>query len=204
MGADMETYQERIRRRVDEILPELSRLSDDLWNNPEYNFKEYFACKSMSALLEKYGFAVETGIGGLETSVKGVYDTGKEGPNIAIFGEFDAVEGMGHSCGHNIMCAISVGAGAALRSVIDELGGKVTVFGCPAEEGGGGKIIMAEHGALTLWTWAGCFILPATRWSMIFPIPKPICVNPFLQERSRMRPLGLKKASVADAGAGTV
>lgn len=53
----METYQERIRRRVDEILPELSRLSDDLWNNPEYNFKEYFACKSMSALLEKYGFA---------------------------------------------------------------------------------------------------------------------------------------------------
>ena len=57
--------------------------------------KEYFACKSMSALLEKYGFAVETGIGGLETSVKGVYDTGKEGPNIAIFGEFDAVEGMG-------------------------------------------------------------------------------------------------------------
>ena len=147
MGADMETYQERIRRRVDEILPELSRLSDDLWNNPEYNFKEYFACKSMSALLEKYGFAVETGIGGLETSGKGVYDTGKEGPNIAIFGEFDAVEGMGHSCGHNIMCAISVGAGAALRSVIDELGGKVTVFGCPAEEGGGGKIIMAEHGA---------------------------------------------------------
>ena len=84
MGADMETYQERIRRRVDEILPELSRLSDDLWNNPEYNFKEYFACKSMSALLEKYGFAVETGIGGLETSVKGVYDTGKEGPNIAF------------------------------------------------------------------------------------------------------------------------
>ena len=79
--------------------------------------------------------------------MKGVYDTGKEGPNIAIFGEFDAVEGMGHSCGHNIMCAISVGAGAALRSVIDELGGKVTVFGCPAEEGGGGKIIMAEHGA---------------------------------------------------------
>ena len=125
----------------------LLALSDDLWHNPEYNFKEYFACKSMSALLEKYGLTVETGIGGLETSVKAVYDSGKPGPNIGIFGEFDAVEGMGHSCGHNVMCAISVGAGAAIKEVLDELGGRVTVYGCPAEEGGGGKIIMLENGA---------------------------------------------------------
>ncbi len=143
----MDEYKERIRRRVDEILPELSDLSDSLWHNPEYNFKEYFACKSMSALLEKYGFEVETGIGGIETSVKAVYDSGKPGPNICMFGEFDAVPGMGHSCGHNIMCAISIGAGEGLHAVIDELGGKVTVYGCPAEEGGGGKIIMQENGA---------------------------------------------------------
>lgn len=142
----MEDYKERIRRRVEEILPELSELSDSLWHHPEYNFKEYFACESMSKLLRKYGFAVETGVGGLETAVKAVYDSGKPGPNIAMFGEFDAVEGMGHSCGHNIMCAISVGAGEGLRSVIDDLGGKVTVYGCPAEEGGGGKILMAEKG----------------------------------------------------------
>ena len=58
----METYQERIRRRVDEILPELSRLSDDLWNNPEYNFKEYFACKSMSALLENTALPWKQGL----------------------------------------------------------------------------------------------------------------------------------------------
>ncbi len=142
----MGDYKERIRRRVEEILPELSELSDSLWHNPEYNFKEYFACESMSKLLRKYGFTVETGVGGLETAVKAVYDSGKPGPNIAMFGEFDAVEGMGHSCGHNIMCAISVGAGEGLHSVIDELGGKVTVYGCPAEEGGGGKILMAEKG----------------------------------------------------------
>ena len=143
----MENYKERACRRVDEILPELSELSDNLWHNPEYNFKEYFACKSMSTLLEKYGLSVETGVGGLETAVKAVYDSGKPGPNIGIFGEFDAVEGMGHSCGHNVMCAIAVGAGAAIREVIGDLGGKVTVFGCPAEEGGGGKIIMQEKGA---------------------------------------------------------
>ncbi len=143
----MENCKERVCRKVDEILPELASLSDDLWHNPEYNFKEYFACKSMSTLLEKYGLTVETGIGGLETSVKAVYDSGKPGPNIGIFGEFDAVEGMGHSCGHNVMCAISVGAGAAIKEVLDELGGRVTVYGCPAEEGGGGKIIMLENGA---------------------------------------------------------
>ena len=78
----MNDYKERIRQRVDEILPELSDLSDSLWHNPEYNFKEFFACKSMSELLKKYGFEVETGIGGIETSVKAVYDSGKPGPNI--------------------------------------------------------------------------------------------------------------------------
>ena len=88
----MENYKERACRRVDEILPELSELSDNLWHNPEYNFKEYFACKSMSTLLEKYGLSVETGVGGLETAVKAVYDSGKPGPNIGIFGEFDAVD----------------------------------------------------------------------------------------------------------------
>ena len=118
----MDNYKERACRRVDEILPELSELSDNLWHHPEYNFKEYFACESMSALLEKYGLSVETGVGGLETAVKAVYDSGKPGPNIGIFGEFDAVEGMGHSCGHNVMCAIAVGAGAAIREVIGDLG----------------------------------------------------------------------------------
>ena len=99
----------------------------------------------MSELLKKFGFQVTTGVGGVETSVRAVYDTGKEGPNIGIFGEFDAVPGMGHSCGHNLMCAMAVGAGEAVHSVIDEIGGKVTVFGTPAEEGGGGKIIMLNN-----------------------------------------------------------
>ena len=143
----MEGYQKKIRARVEEILPELIALSDTIWQNPEYNFQEHHACRAMSSQLEKFGFAVETGVGGVETSVRAVYDTGKPGPNIGIFGEFDAVPGMGHACGHNLMCAMAVGAGEALHSVIDGFGGKVTVLGCPAEEGGGGKIIMLNNGA---------------------------------------------------------
>ena len=143
----MNDYKEKVRQRVEEILPELIALSDTIWAHPEYNFKERHACAAMSEQLRRFGFQVETGVGGIETSVKGVYQSGKPGPNIGIFGEFDAVPGMGHACGHNLMCAMAVGAGEALRSVIDELGGTVTVFGCPAEEGGGGKIIMLQNGA---------------------------------------------------------
>ena len=101
----------------------------------------------MSELLRKYGFQVETGVGGIETSVKAVYDSGKPGLNVGFVGEFDAFPGMGHACGHNLMCAIACGAGIGLKSVIDTLGGKITVLGTPAEEGGGGKITMLENGA---------------------------------------------------------
>lgn len=144
---DVSVLKEQVQKRVDEILPQLVALSDTIWDHPEYNFQEFHACRSMAQLLEKFGFQVTTGVGGIETSVKAVYDSKKAGPNIGIFGEFDAVPGMGHSCGHNLMCAMAVGAGAGLKSVIDQTGGKISVFGTPAEEGGGGKIIMLKNGA---------------------------------------------------------
>lgn len=140
-------YKKIVQDRIDEVMPELAGLADYIWANPEYCFKEYKACAAMSEMLRKYGFEVETGIAGLETAVKAVYDSGKPGPNFGFVGEFDAVPGMGHSCGHNVMCAIPVGAAIGLKAVIDEFGGKITVLGTPAEEGGGGKIIMLEKGA---------------------------------------------------------
>ena len=91
----MNDYKEKVRQRVEEILPELIALSDTIWAHPEYNFEERHACAAMSEQLRRFGFQVETGVGGIETSVKGVYQSGKPGPNIGIFGEFDAVPGMG-------------------------------------------------------------------------------------------------------------
>ncbi|MCR3922850.1 MAG: M20 family metallopeptidase [Firmicutes bacterium] len=139
-------YKKKVQDRVEAIMPDLIVLSDTIWNNPEYNFQEYIACEAFSSLLKKYGFAVEVGIAGLETAVKATFSSGKKGPHIGLFGEYDAVPGMGHSCGHNLMAAMAVGAGEAVKSVIDELGGTVSVFGTPAEEGGGGKVIMLEKG----------------------------------------------------------
>lgn len=139
--------KQTVQKRIEEIMPDLRELSDYLWHHPEYSFHEFKASKAMSELLRKYGFQVETGVGGIETSVKAVYDSGKPGLNVGFVGEFDAFPGMGHACGHNLMCAIACGAGIGLKSVIDTLGGKITVLGTPAEEGGGGKITMLENGA---------------------------------------------------------
>ncbi|ETA82337.1 M20 family metallopeptidase [Youngiibacter fragilis] len=137
----------RVQDRVDEVMGDLSALSAEIWSNPEYNFEEHKAMEAFSRYLRKYGFDVETGIGGIGTAVRAVFTSGKEGPVIGIFGEYDAVPGTGHACGHNLMAAMAVGAGAAVASVIEETGGTVVVFGTPAEEGGGGKVIMLENGA---------------------------------------------------------
>lgn len=94
--------KQTVQKRIEEIMPDLRELSDYLWHHPEYSFHEFKACKAMSELLRKYGFQVETGVGGIETSVKAVYDSGKPGLNVGFVGEFDAFPGMGHACGHNL------------------------------------------------------------------------------------------------------
>lgn len=139
-------YKALVQQRVDELMPELCSLSDTIYQNPEYNYHEYKACAAVSGLLSKLGFHTTTGVGGLETAVYAEYDSGKPGPNLGFVCEYDAVPGMGHSCGHNIMSPIAIGAAQALRPIADEYGGKLTVIGTPAEEGGGGKIVMLKQG----------------------------------------------------------
>ncbi len=144
---DINRLKKDVEQSIDEKAEELWGLARYLWENPEYNFKEFKSSKAVWELLEQYGFEVEKGICGLDTAFHGIYDSKKPGPHIGFLAEFDAVPGMGHSCGHNLMAAMSAGAGAGVRSVIDRLGGKISVFGTPAEEGGGGKVIMLEKGA---------------------------------------------------------
>lgn len=140
-------YKELVQTRVAALMPRLCALADEIHKNPEYNYEEVKACAAVSKLLTELGFTVQTGVGGLKTSVRAEYDSGKPGPNLGFFGEYDAVPGMGHSCGHNLMTPIAIGAAHALMAVVDECGGKLTVMGTPAEEGGGGKVIMLENGA---------------------------------------------------------
>lgn len=140
-------YKELVSQRISDIMEPLKKLSDTVYQNPEYNFEEYKSSAAVAATLEELGFTVETGIAGLETAVKGVYDSGKPGFHLGFIGEFDAVPGMGHSCGHNLMTPIAIGAAYGLMPLVDTFGGKLTVLGTPAEEGGGGKVLMLERGA---------------------------------------------------------
>jgi amidohydrolase len=114
--------------------------------HPELCFEERYAHDLLTGVLEDEGLDVERGAFGLETAF--VARAGSSGPSIAIMCEYDALPEIGHGCGHNIIGSAGLGAGLALASRAEEMGGRVVVLGTPAEEGGGGKAIMADRGAL--------------------------------------------------------
>ena len=131
---------------VDAISDELISVSTTIHANPETAFKEFKAAALLCDTLEAHGFAVERGLGGMATAFRAVADSGKAGPTIAILAEYDALVEMGHACGHNIIAAAAVGGGIAVRSLLKDLPGRVEVIGTPAEEGGGGKVILVKAG----------------------------------------------------------
>jgi amidohydrolase len=123
----------------------LVELSHRIHANPELAFEETRASAWAAEALAAAGFEVEHGCYELPTAVRATAGTGPV--HIGICAEYDALPEIGHACGHNIIAAAAVGAGAALAGMADDLGLTVTVLGTPAEEGGGGKILMLERGA---------------------------------------------------------
>ncbi|GII94650.1 M20 family metallopeptidase [Sinosporangium siamense] len=120
-------------------------LSHRLHAHPEVGFEEERACAWLAEDLTAYGFTVETGVCDLPTAF--VAEAGTGPLVIGICAEYDALPGIGHACGHNVIASAAIAAGAALACVADELGITVKVFGTPAEENGGGKVLMLERGA---------------------------------------------------------
>ncbi|GHH63383.1 peptidase M20 [Streptosporangium violaceochromogenes] len=121
-------------------------MSHRLHARPELGFQERFAHELLTGILEREGFAVERHAHGMETGF--VARAGTSGPVIAVMCEYDALPEIGHACGHNLIAAMGLGAGLAAKTVSDRLGGRVVVFGTPAEEGGGGKVFLIEAGGL--------------------------------------------------------
>ena len=97
---------------------------------------EFFACETLSNKLKEQGFDVTCDAAGHRTGFDARYKSGKPGPVVAYLTEYDALEGIGHACGHNLFGATSALAGCALKAVVDEIGGEVRVYGTPGEEGG--------------------------------------------------------------------
>lgn len=111
-------------------------ISHRIHERPELGNEEIFASRTLIDQLRANEFEIETDIAGHATGFIATYQSEKEGPTIGYLAEYDALPGLGHACGHNIIGTASVLAGVALKLVIDHIGGKVVVLGCPAEEGG--------------------------------------------------------------------
>ena len=136
-----------ITNRIDELSDQLLNTSHEIHANPELAFNETFACKTLTHALEQHDLNVTSGVYTLPTAFESRLPGRDDGPTVAILAEYDALPGIGHACGHNIIAASALGATLGLASVSDQLDGSIRLLGTPAEEKGGGKELMARAGA---------------------------------------------------------
>jgi amidohydrolase len=142
---DLATLKDRLKTEVEARAERLVDASHQIHEHPETNYEEHFAHDLLTGLIEQEGIAVDRGAFGLDTAFAA--RAGTEGPTVAVLSEYDALPGIGHACGHNIIATAGLGAGLAAAALAEEVGGRVVLLGTPAEEGGGGKIRMARQGA---------------------------------------------------------
>lgn len=130
---------------IDRRAADLIAASHDIHAHPELNFEEHFAHELLTSMIEKNELPVTRKAYGLDTAFE--TKIGTRGLDVAVLCEYDALPGIGHACGHNVIAAAGLGAGLALAQVAEHAGGRLTLMGTPAEEGGGGKVEMARAGA---------------------------------------------------------
>ncbi|MDP4449481.1 amidohydrolase [Staphylococcus hyicus] len=130
------SVRQRILDYIDNHRLHYLDMSHQIHDRPELGNEELFASRLLIDHLSEHGFNIQKDIAGHSTGFIASYDADAPGPAIGFLAEYDALPGLGHACGHNIIGTASVLAGIALKQVVDELGGSVVIFGCPAEEGG--------------------------------------------------------------------
>jgi amidohydrolase len=144
--SEVEELKTRACNLIDSNADELVRVSHEIHDHPEQNYEEVFASELLTRSANGLGVPVELGAFDCPTGFSGDVGTG---PTVCIMSEYDALPEIGHGCGHNIIAAAGLGSALALASIAKDSGGRVRYMGTPAEEGGGGKILMARNGALT-------------------------------------------------------
>ena len=132
----MDALRNRIIEYADAQYPVYRSLALDIHAHPEVSNYEFHACEVLTRQLAAEGFEVKVDVAGHRTGFTGVYKAKKPGPVLVFPAEYDALAGLGHGCGHNLFGPTSLLAAAALKQVIDEVGGEVRVYGTPGEEGG--------------------------------------------------------------------
>jgi amidohydrolase len=139
-----EAVHREVAETLDGLKDDLKSLSHTIHANPETAFEEHHAAASVVETLARHGLETEVGTFGLDTSF--VATVGEGRPRVAILAEYDALPGIGHGCGHNVICAAAVGGFLAAAAQVSKFGGSVRLIGCPAEEGGSGKELIARAG----------------------------------------------------------
>ncbi len=142
---DIDDAKARAQQVIDAASDDLRKVSLSIHGKPELNFEEHHAHATLTDYLERKGFQVERGAFEMATAFQAVAGSG--GPTIAVLCEYDALPGIGHACGHNLIAVAGVAAGLALKETLGDGEGTVVVLGSPAEERGGGKIVLIEQGA---------------------------------------------------------
>jgi amidohydrolase len=140
----------QLREQVDGLTDDLLALSHEIHTHPELRFAEHHASALLCDFLAGAGFTVRAGVADLPTAFVAERVLGSGGPTIAVFCEYDALLGLGHACGHNIIASAGAGASVAAARWLDAHGGngRLLVVGSPGEEGGGGKVALVEAGVL--------------------------------------------------------
>ena len=144
--SEVDQLKTRACNLIDKNAEVLISVSHEIHDHPEQNYEEVFASELLTRTANGLGVPVELGAFDCATGFSGDVGTG---PTVCIMSEYDALPEIGHGCGHNIIAAAGLGSAIALASIAKDSGGRVRYMGTPAEEGGGGKILMARNGALT-------------------------------------------------------
>lgn len=144
-AASPDSMKARVKAEVDRLAPELLDVSQFLHANPELAYEEFKAAERLTAALERHGFAVARGVAGLSTAFTGRFGSGR--PRITFLAEYDALPGLGHACGHNLIGTASLGAALAVKATLAPGGGEVLLVGCPAEEKGAGRSRWSRPGS---------------------------------------------------------
>ncbi len=166
---DLVSLKNIVKAKVDEKRPVLEDIARYLYENPELGSEEFKAFAKITKVLEEHGFDVEKGVYDMPTAFIASYKGKGDGPKVAVLCEYDALPGVGHGCGHDLIAASAVGAGIAASKAMAELEGEILVIGTPAEEGhgpsGGSKVIMADKGLFD--DISGVVMLhPASAWGV--------------------------------------
>ncbi|WP_344677514.1 M20 family metallopeptidase [Saccharopolyspora taberi] len=169
-GADAAVHAD-VQRWLTEHSADLVGLSRDLHAHPEEGFAEHRSVRQVAELLKRHGFDAQVGVGGLDTAL--LATVGSAGPHVAVLAEYDALPGIGHGCGHNIICSAGVGGFLGAATAVGAAGGRVSLVGTPAEEGGGGKEHLARAGVFD----------DVDAVVMLHPFSHDIAAHPFLGRR---------------------